>query len=329
MFNSTHSLVGLALARTGFDRRVPHASWIAVIAANIPDIDIIALVWGTPAYIDHHRGITHTIVGVPLLALMLAAIGWKVRGEFRWTFLLALLGAASHLLLDYGNNYGLRPFLPLNNAWYYGDTLFIIDPLLDIILGGVILSASLLSHYRRRLALAALALASIYAGCRIQLRGISETHLNRFTESLDDVQRKEVLPEWLNPFLWVGIVETESELLSVRLNVFTGTQEELARMDKNPATRIVQNAEAAATAQVFRRFARFPVVRVDELDAAYRVLMADFRFYRPVAGTVFGAEILLDKSLRLTSERIGFAIRIPEPENGGIPGLRRRASTAD
>ena len=34
---------------------------------------------------------------------------------------------ATHPILDYANNYGLRPFLPFDGAWYYGDVLFIFD----------------------------------------------------------------------------------------------------------------------------------------------------------------------------------------------------------
>ena len=42
MFNSTHTFVGLAIARTGAEKWVPHATITAVIASNLPDIDIAA-----------------------------------------------------------------------------------------------------------------------------------------------------------------------------------------------------------------------------------------------------------------------------------------------
>ena len=74
MFNSTHTLVGLALARTGLDRWIPRAALTAVIAANLPDIDIVTQFAGTTTYLNYHRGLSHTIVGTPLLSFALACV---------------------------------------------------------------------------------------------------------------------------------------------------------------------------------------------------------------------------------------------------------------
>src|SRR5881396_529045 len=62
MFNSTHTLVGFAIARTGAGKWTRHATATAVIASNLPDIDSIAGLWGTAAYLNHHRGITHALI---------------------------------------------------------------------------------------------------------------------------------------------------------------------------------------------------------------------------------------------------------------------------
>jgi hypothetical protein len=51
MFNSTHTLTGLILARTGVDRWAPRATLTAVIAANLPDIDIVCGLPGSVGYI--------------------------------------------------------------------------------------------------------------------------------------------------------------------------------------------------------------------------------------------------------------------------------------
>src|SRR6185295_16308584 len=69
MFNSTHTFVGIAIARTGLDDWVPYAGLTAVIASNLPDIDIVTAAGGTTSYVDYHRGFTHTVVGVPVLSL--------------------------------------------------------------------------------------------------------------------------------------------------------------------------------------------------------------------------------------------------------------------
>src|SRR5687768_16551899 len=146
MDNVTHTLCGLALARMGGDGLGALATPTLVIAARLPDIDIVGWSWGgQPWYLCHHRGLTHAVVGLIALAVLLAgfmtAHGLRLREPPRFGRLLAAasLGLASHLLLDGLNTYGIRPWLPWNERWYYGDTAFIVDPWLWLIFGGAAL----------------------------------------------------------------------------------------------------------------------------------------------------------------------------------------------
>src|SRR5262245_44855876 len=82
MFNSTHTLVGLAIARTGLDKWVPYATATALIATNLPDIEILTGLAGTPTYIEYHRGITHTFIGIPILSLALSLGIYIFSGNF-------------------------------------------------------------------------------------------------------------------------------------------------------------------------------------------------------------------------------------------------------
>jgi len=47
-----------------------------------------------------------------------------------WLYLFALIALLSHLLLDWTNNYGLRPFYPFDTHWYSGSFVFIVEPLM-------------------------------------------------------------------------------------------------------------------------------------------------------------------------------------------------------
>ena len=115
-----------------------------IVAANLPDIDI-AYAWITPAplgYLLHHRGHTHTVVGLAVLALAMMAAYWsfpsirKLRLSARMRFwLLMAIALASHLALDSLNSYGIHPFYPFDNRWYFGDAVFILEPWLWLILG--------------------------------------------------------------------------------------------------------------------------------------------------------------------------------------------------
>src|SRR5262245_43623345 len=100
MFNSTHTFVGLAFARTGIEKWVPYATATVVIASNLPDIDSVAGFWGTAVYLDHHRGITHSLTGVPILAFLLAAVMYFFSERFWRTYTVALIAMVTHPALD-------------------------------------------------------------------------------------------------------------------------------------------------------------------------------------------------------------------------------------
>jgi inner membrane protein len=56
---------------------------------------------------------------------------------------LAYLGVLSHPALDWLNTYGVRLLMPFDGRWFYGDTLFIIDPWFWLIAAaGVVLARS-------------------------------------------------------------------------------------------------------------------------------------------------------------------------------------------
>jgi inner membrane protein len=148
MDNLTHSLVGLAAAKAGLERVSPGATMLCVIAANAPDGDILALFGGRWTYLHHHRGITHSIVGTLLLALLVPALFYvgdlsaarvrqrAPRVKFGRLLAASLIVSATHPLMDWTNNYGVRPLLPWSGRWFYGDLVFIVDPWVWLSVGG-------------------------------------------------------------------------------------------------------------------------------------------------------------------------------------------------
>ena len=194
MDNLAHALTGALIARTlpaGWNGEPtadpaldPDAEttrpgrwvmWASVVAANLPDFEALVL-WPPPlgdkaAYLLHHRGWSHSLVGIAAEAAAFAGVLWwlAARGASRgrstpdprppsarasgcqteppvggvfagFTFSRGLtvtaLGAGSHLFLDWWNGYGVRPFYPWDPSWYYGDLVFIVDPWVWLMLGG-------------------------------------------------------------------------------------------------------------------------------------------------------------------------------------------------
>lgn len=164
MDNVTHALAGLVAAELAVAARARSApvdaawtrrAWlVSAVAQNLPDADVVydGVVPGRLGYLLLHRGHTHTLVAAPLLgalAYLLGAAVARARGDERWSradrgwmAALAVLGTVGHVAMDYANDYGVHPFWPLSGAWHYGDTLFIVEPLLFVVALPAIVAAT-------------------------------------------------------------------------------------------------------------------------------------------------------------------------------------------
>ncbi len=154
MDNITHALAGTLIAAatvatlsrrgTELSARASTALFtVGIVAAELPDADLLyagpVLGMGKLGYLLHHRGHTHTV----LFALVSALVVWWLATRFvrelragppRAALLaVALAGTLSHLLLDFSNSYGIHPFWPVDNRWFYGDAVFIVEPWLFVV----------------------------------------------------------------------------------------------------------------------------------------------------------------------------------------------------
>ncbi len=141
--NLAHALVGAAIGRAAGGDEIPAAGWIGAVAANAPDWSepLVGFRFdrGSGAYYSLHRGITHSFLGAAVETVAITLVLWGIfvllrrRTERRAVdpfalLLLVFLAVASHLYMDWQGSYGLRPFLPWSDRWYYGDWVAIADP---------------------------------------------------------------------------------------------------------------------------------------------------------------------------------------------------------
>jgi inner membrane protein len=323
MFNSTHTLVGLGMARCGLERWAPRAVWTAVIAASLPDIDLIAQFNGAASYITYHRGITHSVPGIVVLSLLL---GWAMHGispGFRGHFAVALLVMATHPALDFLNTYGIRPLFPLGRRWIYGDILFVIDPYADLALAAGLFFAWRAPQKRKLAGAVGLAVMLGYIGLRLELRNLAHRQLQSLTAELPGFVSSAVSPRMLNPLTWTGIVETKDDVFSVDVDAFQGVGLELARFRKGDDSVAVAAARNTPGAAALLAFARFPVVQTQTTTFGYRVEFIDFRFYREETGTALASIVDLNRTLQVLRESTGFNERVspvtPSASTNGSP----------
>ena len=303
MDNLCHTLVGAALAEAGLRRKTPLATATLLIGANIPDVDGILYWLKLPPEdaLGFRRGWTHGILAVAvwpfvLAGLMLAWDRWVRRrghperapADPRLLVLLSLLAVATPPFLDLLNTYGVRLLMPFSGHWFHGDTLFIADPWLWLVLGVGWLVAVVLRRrgtaHPERAARGALALTGAYvlamAASNIEAQGI--VRRAAIAEGGPAVEALMISPLPVNPFRRGVVMQRDG-------GYELGSFDWLARPHYRPE-RIVRRetgldapavrAAAAATraGRIFLDWARFPVMDVVPVSTGYQVYLADARY---------------------------------------------------
>jgi inner membrane protein len=332
----THFLTGAVLSRTGFNRKTALATLTMTVGAEAADIDLLANIRGPIYGFAHHRGITHAFAGVPLVALGVVAGVWiwhRFRQRFwpaklkpgypsvpRWglLYLLAILAGLSHILLDFTNNYGVRPFEPFSYKWYAWDIVFIIEPLLYVALVGGLLLPAILRLVSEEVGArqkgppgrtaAVLALVGMVAvwGVRDYEHRRAVTALQSRVYDGAEPRRAGAFPYPLNPFHWYGVVETQDRFVRVLVNSLSGEVDPEERAEvryKMEETPVTLAAKESYLGRVYLDWARFPVLEVENREPpqpGYVVRFHDLRFMYPGSGRrVLSAGVVLDPQLRV------------------------------
>ena len=140
----THTLLGANLASTRLRDTTRLATAALVIGANLPDVDSILYYIGRQDLaLGFRRGWTHGVLALavlPFLQTALLLLYDRLRPAARrasagWLLALSFFAILTHPFLDWLNNYGMRWLMPFRETWFYGDSVFIMDPWLWLILG--------------------------------------------------------------------------------------------------------------------------------------------------------------------------------------------------
>ena len=301
MDNVTHTLVGAALARTGLGRRTRLGAATLMIGANFPDIDVIAVPLGHS--VDFRRGWTHGVLALAVLPFILAGL-MIVWGRMRershgggppvrpaQILILSAIGILTHPTLDWLNEYGMRWLMPFDGRWFYGDSLFIIDPwLLLLLAGGVVASRRRARSFamadevtaRRAAIPARLALAAALT-YMVAMLGLGRS-ANAAAHTL--LRHKSVpatgvmtAASFANPARWRVVVEQADRYRvgHVRLlpTAALDLPHTLLKRDDHPAARA---AARTASGRRFLVWSRFPFYEIEPGSAGTRVRISDARY---------------------------------------------------
>jgi len=327
----THTLTGVALGRAGLNRWLPQGTVVVALAAAAPDLDVLASLWGSTAYLHYHRHLTHGLAAMPVMALLpVLLVGLASRRAFHWkrAYLLSLAGVASHILIDWSNSYGVRPWLPFSDRWYSLDVFSLYDLWLWAVLAVAALApllARLVSSEigarpgsGRGLAIFALVFFAGLGFWRFLMHERALAVLDSRLHQGVKPQRLAAFPSRGNPWRWRGLVETPAFYalyeLDLRQEFDPAEGRAFYKPEPGPAeARAWEAARHTLDFEVFLQFARYPFRRfrpLPEPEEGLSVEVMDLRFSDPPAEAFAArAEVGSDGRVR----RSGFAFRPRRP----------------
>ena len=139
--------LGAALSQSfGRREKVRSAALLGCFGGLAPDLDILIFSPTDPLlFLEFHRQFTHSLIFIPIGALLVAAVlhRWLGRGlSFRESYLFCLLGYATHGLLDACTTYGTQLLWPFSSARFAWNNVSIIDPILTLPLLALVITGA-------------------------------------------------------------------------------------------------------------------------------------------------------------------------------------------
>lgn len=319
----THALSGALCARATAPRvqspdtlPLGRRVFIGLLAAAAPDLDFVVGYLGPLEYLYHHRGVTHSLVMLPLWAFLLAQLFrmlWRSDRSWRAYFGVIAIGLGLHIAGDWITSFGTMVFAPLSDWRVALSTTFIID----LWFSGIIIAGLLASWAWRRSrwpAVAGLSVLCAYVGFQfvMQQRAIDFGEQFARQSGLSNA-RVTAMPRPVSPFNWMVVVETDERYHYSLLSLSRRDPPQLApdagffaRMGApylplKQAQWVVaerwgtgQSAQSSLAREVlahpqfsfFRWFAQYPVLyRIDSGNPHTCVWFQDLRFFTPGRAT--------------------------------------------
>ena len=325
------------MARAGFNRKTALATATMTLAAEAPDLDVFGAVRGRVFAFAHHRGFTHSFLGLFLVSLFVVGfmyLVWLLRGRKtndpnlppRWglLFIFAYIAGLSHILLDFTNNYGVRPFWPFSERWYSWDIVYIVEPvlLIALVLGLIVpgfvalineeIGAKQKGPRGRWSAIAALVVVVLTWLVRDYEHRRAVSALEARTYEQTDPIRVGAYPNMLTPFSWRGVVETKTSFALADVDSLKTEVDPAGDMDiryKPEETPVTLAAKNTFLGRVYLDWAKFPITETEVFpEGRYVVRFEDLRFEQ--AGThsgrkPLGCGVVLDRDLKVVKEFFG------------------------
>jgi inner membrane protein len=311
----SHAVIGSAVAALVPEGTHPAVVWGILIGAEVPDIDFVVRYFkGRAGYLKLHRGPTHGLIALPVYALLISMVlHFIAPGAPFWTlFLWTLAGGLSHVLFDFGNDYGTQGFWPFSSRKVALDIIPIVDLGLFGLIGGGWIMNGLWTGHRQVIFIGVWLLIAAYVGLRYLLR-LKAFRIVKAHFELSDLSGEyaQCGPDWreeritvhaalVSLNVWRYVVQMEGEFLLGMVRISDGQVTEPQRA-VNQMDRIVKASMQSSIVTLFSRWARRPRVEVRQEQGLYHVQWTDVR-YQMEDFSPFKAYAWLDEHLDMVDE---------------------------
>ncbi|WP_069649195.1 metal-dependent hydrolase [Caloranaerobacter ferrireducens] len=274
----THGIIGLGLSTlSGEPINITNPLMLgSVIGAMSPDIDIVFRLKGQYEYLKHHRGMTHSILGIGFISLVISAalsLIFKDYSFFRifiWTF----LGSLSHSVFDMLNSYGARFLLPFTKRKFSASLLMLFDPFIiflslgmvflfkDTVMKGIVFSL----------------IFAIYLLFRIHMRSSVTKVLYNSFKNKSSIKRINILPSFFNPLKWDFIVETKGSNIVGQV-YYLNKNITIRKKFKKTNHKLIKQFDETKLGRYFSEFT--PIKHIKVIDKGEEIILRviDLRYY--------------------------------------------------
>jgi inner membrane protein len=218
----THALSGALIARATVSKpEDPQAlplgrrMLIGFLACAAPDLDFVVSYLGPVGYIENHRGLTHSLILLPLWSFLLAklcSVIWRSDRPWKAYFGVIAMGIAAHIAGDWITSYGTMFLAPFSSHRFGIGTTFIID----LWFSGILAAGLVLCAVWRKSPVPAMAALAVLCG----YVAFQEVQQQRAIEWGEAYARSAGLKEAtvtaqarpVSPFNWMVIVRSGEEV---------------------------------------------------------------------------------------------------------------------
>ena len=295
----THGLASFALKR-GFFPRVPRPVLVSMIlAGTLADLDWFSGLFAPSVYLSWNGGALHSLAGAVILAFVVSLAirfyaksrGVLLTGILWW--LAPVCAALLHAGMDALLSTGVKLFWPFSSARVALDWAPSFDLWVLILLAAGFFLPELFRLVSDEIgakskkprgqagAITALVLIAAYFSARGMMHASAVAMLAERSYSGESARRAGAFPDSTSPFLWRGVVETESaiHLLSVPTGLRSNFDpEDALHIHKPEPSLILDAAQKSEAARRVMVAARFPKATVQRETDGFSVEIHDLKY---------------------------------------------------